>query len=94
LTVPSRDQACRENRRRPQSLHVRHAKLQDLTADYDALACECQHFGDGRSGILNPKHARGPSNHLGAPGCPRLGSHWDRCGVHYIEPIETGSRGE
>jgi len=29
-------------------------------------------------------------NHLAAPGCPRLGSHWDRCGVHYVEPIEGG----
>jgi len=27
-------------------------------------------------------------NHLGAPSCSRLGSQWDRCGVHYIEPIE------
>ena len=26
--------------------------------------------------------------HLAAPGCPRLGSHRDRCGVHYVEPIE------
>ena len=25
---------------------------------------------------------------LAAPGCPRLGSHWDRCGMHYVEPIE------
>ena len=25
---------------------------------------------------------------LAAPDCPRLGSHWDRCGVHYVEPIE------
>src|SRR5262249_6020983 len=22
---------------------------------------------------------------LAAPGCPRLGSQWDRCGVHYLE---------
>jgi len=22
------------------------------------------------------------------PSCSRLGSHWDRCGVHYVEPIE------
>ena len=29
-------------------------------------------------------------NHLAAPDCPRLGSHWDRCGVHYVEPIEGG----
>jgi len=27
-------------------------------------------------------------NHLAAPGCSRLGSTWDRCGVHYVEPIE------
>src|SRR5262249_44853965 len=26
-------------------------------------------------------------NHLAAPDCPKLGSHWDRCGVHYVEPI-------
>jgi hypothetical protein len=26
---------------------------------------------------------------LAAPDCSRLGSHWDRCGVHYVEPIET-----
>jgi hypothetical protein len=25
---------------------------------------------------------------LARPGCPRLGSNWDRCGVHYVEPIE------
>src|SRR5258708_17615509 len=28
-------------------------------------------------------------NHLAAPSCSRLGSNWDRCGVHYVEPIET-----
>jgi hypothetical protein len=27
-------------------------------------------------------------NHLAAPSCSRLGSHWDRCGIHYVEPIE------
>jgi len=25
-------------------------------------------------------------NHLVAPGCSRIGSNWDRCGVHYVEP--------
>ena len=24
-----------------------------------------------------------------APDCSRVGSQWDRCGVHYVEPIET-----
>jgi hypothetical protein len=27
-------------------------------------------------------------NHLAAPGCSRLGSNWDHCGVRYVEPIE------
>jgi hypothetical protein len=25
--------------------------------------------------------------HLAAPGCLKVGSQWDRCGVHYVEPI-------
>ena len=25
--------------------------------------------------------------HLAAPGCSKVGSYWDRCGVHYVEPI-------
>ena len=25
---------------------------------------------------------------LVAPGCIRLGSNWDRCGAHFVEPIE------
>jgi hypothetical protein len=29
-------------------------------------------------------------NHLAAPNCSRLGSHWDRCGVNYVEPIGGG----
>jgi hypothetical protein len=29
--------------------------------------------------------------HVAAPGCSRVGSYWDRCGVYYVEPIE-GSR--
>jgi hypothetical protein len=28
--------------------------------------------------------------HLAAPDCPRVGSYWDRCGVHYVQPIEGG----
>src|SRR5215813_3455671 len=29
-------------------------------------------------------------NYLAAPSCSRLGSNWDRCGVHFVEPIEGG----
>jgi hypothetical protein len=27
-------------------------------------------------------------NQLVAPGCTRLGSNWDRCGAHFVEPSE------
>ena len=27
-------------------------------------------------------------DHLAAPGCPRIGSNWDRCGAHFVEPME------
>jgi hypothetical protein len=27
-------------------------------------------------------------NHLAAPSCSRIDSYWDRCGAHYVEPIE------
>jgi hypothetical protein len=30
--------------------------------------------------------------HLAGPGCAKVGSQWDRCGVHYVEPVE-GPRG-
>jgi predicted RNA-binding Zn-ribbon protein involved in translation (DUF1610 family) len=25
---------------------------------------------------------------VAAPGCPKAGSQWDRCGAYYVEPIE------
>ena len=31
-------------------------------------------------------------DHLAAPGCGRLGSFWDRCGVYYVEPIAPQAR--
>ena len=27
-------------------------------------------------------------NELAAPGCSNIGSNWDRCGAHFVEPIE------
>jgi hypothetical protein len=27
-------------------------------------------------------------DHLAAPGCAKVGSQWDRCGIHYVEPVE------
>jgi hypothetical protein len=33
-------------------------------------------------------------DHIAAPGCPRVGSTWDRCGVYYVQPIEAGAPGK
>jgi len=44
LTVPGCDQACRENRCRPQCLHVRHTNPQTVTGNYEAFARERQHM--------------------------------------------------
>src|SRR6478609_5208624 len=27
-------------------------------------------------------------NDLAGPGCSKIGSNWDRCGAHFVEPIE------
>ena len=29
-------------------------------------------------------------DYLAMPGCPKTKSQWDRCGVHYLNPIEGG----
>ena len=26
---------------------------------------------------------------LASPTCPKVGAHWDRCGVHFAEPIDS-----
>ena len=31
-------------------------------------------------------------NHLAMPGCSKIETHWDRCGVHYINPIDGRER--
>jgi hypothetical protein len=31
-------------------------------------------------------------DHLAMPGCSKIKSQWDRCGVHYVKPIERRGR--
>jgi len=31
-------------------------------------------------------------NHLAMPGCSKIDTHWDRCGVYYVNPIERRER--
>jgi hypothetical protein len=31
-------------------------------------------------------------NHLAMPGCSKINTHWDRCGVYYVNPIDRRER--
>ena len=31
-------------------------------------------------------------NHLAMPGCSKINTHWDRCGVYYVNPIDGRER--
>jgi hypothetical protein len=31
-------------------------------------------------------------DHLAMPGCSKINTHWDRCGVYYVNPIERRER--
>jgi hypothetical protein len=68
-------------------------RLADELRDTILVACsKCDWNAAFRRGELIT--ARGvacpmPSllEHLAAPGCAKVGSPWNRCGVHYVEPI-------
>ena len=31
-------------------------------------------------------------NHMAMPGCSKINTHWDRCGVYYVNPIDGRER--
>jgi hypothetical protein len=94
------DPRARRRERRASDLPVRRAfyMLTDEKRATILVACsKCEWKAAYQRAELLATH--GPAcpmpsllNHLAAPGCPRLGSHWDRCGVHYVEPIEGARR--
>jgi len=83
-------------RERHTDLAVKQAfyRLADEKRDIILVACsKCDwRAGFSRDDLIASHGADYPMpnllNRLAAPGCSRLGSHWDRCGVHYVEPIE------
>jgi len=69
-------------------------RLTDEPRDTILVACsKCEWKAAFRRDELIAAHGAAyplPSllEHLAAPGCTKIGSQWDRCGVHYAEPLE------
>jgi hypothetical protein len=92
------DPRARRRERRASDLPVRRAyyTLADEPRAIILLACsKCEwKAAYSRDALMALHGADYPMpnllDRLAAPGCPKLGSTWDRCGVHYVEPIENG----
>jgi hypothetical protein len=82
-------------RERRTDLAVKRAfyRLADEVRDTILVACsKCDWKAAFRRDELIAAHGAAcpmPSllEHLAAPGCAKVGSQWDRCGMHYVEPI-------
>ena len=87
------DPRARRHERRRTDLAVKQAfyRLADEKRETILVACsKCDwRAAFSRDDLIGVDHPM-PNllDRLAAPDCPRLGSHWDRCGVHYVEPIE------
>jgi hypothetical protein len=91
------DPRARRRERRASDLPVRRAfyTLADEPRETILVACsKCEWKAAYSRNDLIASHGANYSmpnllDRLAAPDCPRCGSNWDRCGVHYVEPIET-----
>ena len=91
------DPRARRRERHASDLSVRRAfyTLADEPRETILVACsKCEwRAAFSRDDLIASHGAEYPMpnllDRLAAPDCPRLGSNWDRCGVHYVEPIET-----
>jgi hypothetical protein len=92
------DPRARRRQTRATDLPLRRAfySLADETRPVILVACsKCDWKAAYRCDDLIAQHGMDramPSllETLAAPGCARIGSPWDRCGVYYVEPIERG----
>jgi hypothetical protein len=73
-------------------------RLADELRDTILVACsKCEwKAAFGRDELITAHGAACPMpsllEHLVAPGCAKVGSQWDHCGVYYVEPIERSWR--
>ena len=90
------DPRARRREHRASDLPLRRAfyRLADEPREIILVACsKCDWKAAFRRADLVASHGADRAmptllERLAAPGCPRLGSQWDRCGVYYINPIE------
>jgi hypothetical protein len=91
------DPRARRREQRASDLPLRRAfyTLADEKRDTVLVACgKCDWKAAFQRDELVVSHGRDypmPNllEHLARPGCARIGSPWDRCGVYYVEPIEA-----
>jgi hypothetical protein len=86
--------ACKRERRTDLAVKQAFYRLADEKREIILVACsKCDwRAAFARDKLIAAHGADYPMpnllNHLAAPSCSRLGSQWDRCGVHYVEPID------
>jgi hypothetical protein len=94
-------------RRQPRGLYGRDSKRTAQKSDYrladeasPLIEVSCSKCGwkgaFSRAELLAMYGAECPLptllNHLAMPGCSKINTHWDRCGVYYVNPIDGRER--
>ena len=85
----------RDGRRTAQKSHYR---LADETGPLIEISCsKCEWRGAfSTAELLAMYGAECPLptllNYLAMPGCSKINTHWDRCGVYYVNPIDGRER--
>jgi hypothetical protein len=85
----------RDGGRTAQKSHYRLADEPSLLIEVSCSKCEWK-GAFSRAGLLAMYGAECalPTllNYLAMPGCSKINTHWDRCGVYYVNPIDKRER--
>jgi hypothetical protein len=85
----------RDGRRTAQKSYYRLADEPSPVIEVACSKCEWK-AGFSRAELLAMYGAECPLptllNHLAMPGCSKIHTHWDRCGVCYVNPIDGRER--
>jgi hypothetical protein len=85
--------ACRRQQRAPDVKRAYYT-LGDENHEIVFVACsKCEWKAAFERDTLIATHGRDSPmpdllQYLTAPGCPRIGNQWDRCGAYYVNPID------
>ena len=85
----------RDSKRTAQKSHYRLADEPSPVIEVACSKCEWK-AALSRAELLTMHGAECPLptllNHLAMPGCSKINTHWDRCGVYYVNPIDGRER--